>query len=99
MSADTETYPQFKDDRTPKQHVTHTELIGGLDTFMSGWGRAEGKRSFAYWACEPSDVDQVRRWVRGRGDIQMGERHEAHCDHGDALVHIYVVTPTHPALS
>ena len=33
---------KFIDDRTPEQRKTHHVLWGGTDTFLSGWGKAEG---------------------------------------------------------
>jgi hypothetical protein len=91
----------FKDDRLTGDHSLYTELVGGRDTFMSGWGDAPGS-SFAFWACRPADVKLVEAWVEGRGDISsVRVRHDAgacpvqlskrdHC-------HIYPVGEGHPA--
>jgi hypothetical protein len=90
---------QFDDDRTPEQQRTHHVLIGGTDSFLSGWGKAEGGQSYAFWACEPTVANRVERWVRNRGDMQRVRivgtgykpRGAGHC-------HVYVVTDAHPAL-
>lgn len=91
----------FKDERTEVERSTHTVLIGGRDSFMSGWGGARGGSSFAYWACEPSDVFTVSAWVEGRGDITLvpiddllnTDREEPeHC-------HIYTVREGHVSLA
>lgn len=90
----------IKDDRSPEQKLTHARLIGGRDNFLSGWGKAQGSSSYAAWACEPKDAARVRRWVENRGDIvRIREFDEGHCPSGpNDQYHIYVVTPTHPAL-
>ena len=33
---------ELNDDRTEAQKRTHTCLIAGTDSFLSGWGKAEG---------------------------------------------------------
>lgn len=91
----------FEDDRSDEQKRTHPILIRGTDSFMSGWGGADGGASYAFWAVRLEDAYQVERWVRNRSDIQRvrevaGDYRPksgacAHC-------HIYVVEPGHPAL-
>jgi len=95
---------EIQDDRTPEQTETHTILIGGYDSFLSGWGKAEGGASYAFWACRERDRAQVARWVKRRGDISniralrcresiasIRRIKGAHC-------HIYAVNKNHPAL-
>jgi hypothetical protein len=85
----------IQDDRTPEQKTTHTNLAGGRDSFMSGWGEAEGGASYAYWACTDASVDAVTRWVESRGDITVSLYNPASkAKH----THVYVVGPNHPAL-
>lgn len=90
----------FQDDRTAAERATLTVLVGGRDSFMSGWGKADGGSSFAYWACEPDQVFAVSSWVEARGDITLvpiadlleGDRHETeHC-------HVYAVRANHVSL-
>ena len=92
----------FVDDRTGHQRKTHSVIILGTDSFLSGWGEAKGGSSYAGWACKPEDQYEVERWVRRRGDMKrvrvvesdykpQGGKH-GHC-------HIYVVENGHPALS
>ena len=98
----------FRDDRTDEQQHTHTALVVGRDTFMSGWGGAP-RRSYAAWACLPSDVDKVLAWVCSRSDMRnvrivMGNTYGwvprgFDSDKGDHF-HVYVVDyPEHPALA
>lgn len=95
-----ESFPQFKDDRTEEQKQTHCVLWGGTDSFLSGWGCAENRQSFAFWACRDGDGNRVERWVRHRGDIKRVRQvmSDYRCG-SDALVHIYVVDDNHPAMS
>lgn len=93
----------FKDDRTDEEKKTLTHFVKGRDTFLSGWGDAKGKRSYAVWACKPEHATQVGNWVRGRSDmrnvvegIQFKSVH-APTYRGD-LVHVYAVGDEHPAL-
>jgi hypothetical protein len=59
----------FIDDRTEEQKKTHVLAVVGTDTFMSGWGGAEGGKSYAGWACRPEDLWPTERRVRARGDM------------------------------
>ena len=73
--------------------------IGGVDTFMAGWGGAEGGRSFAIWSCSASDADAVMAWVESRGDIERprvitGTLTTKPKDH----VHVYNVNHNHISL-
>ena len=81
------------------QNMGHDCFIGGIDTTLSGWGGAEGGRSFAVWACTDSDADRVMEWVKSRCDIKKprfiaGSLTTRANDH----VSVYVVGPGHPAL-
>ena len=91
---------KIQDDRTLEQKATHTVLIIGTDSFMSGWGEAKGGASYAAWACEPKDAPQVLAWVERRTDMKR-----VRVVYGDyrpnsqlcAHLHIYVVDDNHPA--
>lgn len=83
----------FKDDRTPEQRKTHTEIVLMSDAFMSGWGGAGNGPSYAGWACRPEKTREVELRIRARKEarrvrIVSGDyrppRIEGHC-------HIYVV--------
>lgn len=85
--------------------MSHRVLVGGVDSFMSGWGDADGGKSYAFWGCRPEDEVAVREWVGHRDEIrrvrvvvhsttskppvQMSARD--HC-------HVYHVREGHPAL-
>lgn len=91
----------WKDDRTEEQRRALTVLVGGKDTYLSGWGRAEGGDSWALWACRPEDEEAVRRWVQSRGDIPRVTQHEPaniRRTAGVVHVHIYVADEEHIAV-
>ena len=52
------------DDRNMEQRKTHTCLVIGSDTLLSGWGYADKGKSFAAWACTENDLEKVFRWVK-----------------------------------
>lgn len=60
----------FEDDRTGEQRQTHTLAVIGTDSFMSGWGGAEGGLSYAGWACTPEQLNDCREWVEGRSEMK-----------------------------
>lgn len=61
---------EFQDDRTAEEKRTHPIIVLMTDSFMSGWGKAEGGPSYAGWACTLHDVDEVERRIRKRGDAK-----------------------------
>lgn len=89
----------IQDDRTAEQRNTHTWLIAGTDSFMSGWGHARNGTSIAVWACEPQHRSKVLQWVENRGDMKrVREVGSNYRPHGHGHCHIYVVGPDHPSL-
>jgi len=60
----------IQDDRTEQQKATHDCLVVGTDDGLSGWGLAEGGKSYAAWACTGEDLPAVEAWVRARGDMK-----------------------------
>ena len=90
---------EFKDDRTPEQHETHTELVVALDMFMSGWGSASNGKSYCAWACHPYHIEAVLEWVKKRGDLSNIRLAESNYKpRGNGHFHIYVIHNNHPAL-
>ncbi len=96
---------EVQDDRTAAQRGKLTSLIVGTDSFLSGWGGAEGGASYAAWACTSEDEPTVLDWVESRSDMKrirvlydpphMPYRpNSRHCAH----LHIYVVKPSHPSV-
>ena len=68
----------IKDQRTDKEKETSNYFVMGRDTFMSGWGEAEDKLSYAVWFCETKEqYDLLLSWVKDRGDMK-------HVEGGDA---------------
>ena len=61
---------EFKDDRTPEQHKTHTVIVLMTDGFMSGWGRARNGPSYAGWACRPDQLNEEERRIRARSEAR-----------------------------
>ena len=86
------------DDRSDSERKTHTYIVVGTDSFMSGWGLAKGGASFAAWACTKNDLEAVLAWVRNRGDMRRVRVVGAGWRPRAAHTHIYVVHPGHPAL-
>ena len=84
---------EFVDDRTEEQKKTHPYIFGGTDSFMSGWGGAEGGSSYAFWACTQEDWSYCKSYVLNRGDLKRvrqvsndykpNARNCAHC-------HVYI---------
>ena len=92
------------DDRTADQRRTHRHLIIGTDSFLSGWGEAQGGVSYAAWACRPQDRDKVFAWVHSRSDMKrvreiLDTDGSPYRPKGQGHCHIYVVNDEHPALS
>ena len=89
-----------QDDRTLEEMETHTCIVAGTDSFLSGWGAARGGVSYAGWACRYENLDQVERWVRDRSDMKrvriVGSNWRPR---GVGHTHIYVVNDGHPALN
>ena len=90
---------EYQDDRTDKERETHQDIVLMTDTFMSGWGRADGGTSYAGWACRPEHVNQVKRWVCGRGESRNVEVVDGDFrPQGIGHTHIYVVNDGHPSI-
>ena len=95
---------KVRDDRTAEQKQTHTWLIIGTDSFLSGWGGASDGASYAAWACKPEDRSRVLAWVENRSDMkrvrefsEYGDNHYRPSAKGDC--HIYLADENHPALA
>lgn len=89
----------LEDDRSDGQKKTHTTLVVGTDRVMSGWGLAQGGRSYAAWACLPEDEAHVLQWVESRSDMtRVRVVYGAWRPKGTGHAHIYVVHSDHSAL-
>ena len=87
------------DDRTPEQKLTHKILVVGTDSFMSGWGEAEGGSSYAVWACKEEDSKKVFEWVEKRPEMKRVRIvADPYKPKGKGHCHIYVVDDDHAAL-
>lgn len=97
----TRTKTVLKDDRTEAERLTHTDVIIGRDTFLSGWGHAENKISFAGWACEPQYAQVVKAWVKSRSDMRNVKIVSSDYEPSGSNwhYHIYVVNEGHPSLN
>lgn len=90
----------LQDDRTAEQRETHQHLIIGTDSFLSGWGKADGGTSYAAWACTEGQRKRVLQWVESRGDMKrVRETYGTYRPSGRGHCHIYVVREAHPALA
>lgn len=90
----------FVDDRTEEEKKTHPVAWGGTDSFMSGWGAAEGGSSYAFWAFPEGYGNKVESWVRGRGEMRRVREIilDGYKPTGRGHCHIYVVNPGHPSI-
>jgi len=90
---------EYNDDRTEAQRATHRLAWIGTDSFLSGWGKAEGGMSYAGWAFPQGKADNVERWVQHRGDMQRVRLVvlDGYRPRGTGHCHIYVVEEGHPA--
>lgn len=87
------------DHRTAAQKHTHTVLIHGVDTCLSGWGHATNGTSVAAWACTPDVVPEVRAWVESRSDIiEVQIAWDGNPPSDCKQLSIYVVDANHPAM-
>ena len=88
-----------RDDRTIDQEQTHTCIVAGTDSLLSGWGKAQNGFSIAGWACTPNNENKVLKWVKNRGDMyDIGVFDNYINPVGPGDCHIYVVTESHPSL-
>ena len=58
----------FQDDRKPEQKGWLICLM--TDSFMSGWGGAQGGPSYAGWAFPDGEQAACESWVRHRSDAK-----------------------------
>ena len=93
------------DDRNENELVSHPNLIGGLDSYLSGWGRADLVNSYAYWACADEHVKAVEKWVSSREEFsgvcvfKSVEDISSYVTSSEYdLVHVYVVDENHRAV-
>lgn len=90
----------WQDERTEAERESHHFGVSMIDTFLSGWGGAEGGLSRAVWACRTEHIETVEKWVRSRGDARRVQvvrlkGYRPRCKH----CHIYVVRDGHPSLA
>jgi hypothetical protein len=91
---------ELVDDRTVEQKKSHSCIVVGTDSFLSGWGRAKNGRSYAGWACRREDLEKVFSWVKNRSDMKRVRI--VRCNYrpsGSGHCHIYVVNEEHPAIN
>lgn len=60
----------YRDDRTEEQKKTHALAFVGTDSFMSGWGGAEGGMSYAGWAFKDGELNQCESMINHRSDMK-----------------------------
>jgi len=70
---------------------------------MSGWGKAEGGKSYAVWACKMDDRSKVFDWVTNRSDMKKvrevySPESSPYQPRGIGHCQMYAVTDEHPSL-
>jgi len=92
----------IKDRRTIEQKHNLNRFVIGYDPWMSGWGEAEGMKSYAVWACSEDDLSTVEHWVRTVKSADLLNIRVldslAALPQGDVHISIYPVTENHVAL-
>jgi hypothetical protein len=80
------------DDRTEEQMLTHRLAVVGTDSFMSGWGGAEGGMSYAAWAFKDGQESACLATISNRGDMKRVRvvNLDGYQAKGAAHCHIYV---------
>ena len=88
-----------KDDRNDEQKKTHRWAVVARDSFLSGWGHAQGGASRCAWACAPdANIDRLENWVRSRSDmkyVNVVNLDNYRPARGTAHFHIYVCNKDH----
>lgn len=95
---------EINDDRKPEDMVSHSRIVMAHDTFLSGWGPAENRKSYAAWACRPEDEEAVFEWVSAREEMRKVEVYDGGSNfnpkpQSNDMLHIYVVRDGHPAIN
>jgi len=91
--------PKIQDDRTEAQRNSHRYAVVATDSFMSGWGGAQGGASVAAWAYDSATSERrLLEWVESRKEMKRVrvvdlKGYRPRCAH----LHIYVVEPGHPS--
>lgn len=85
----------MNDDRNVEQQKTHPIAVMGYDNFLSGWGEAAGKASYAAWACTYEEREACEEYVRSRSDMQRVQVIEIDTYRlpANSMLHIYVFDP------
>ena len=89
-----------QDDRTAAERISHVCFVKARDTFLSGYGDAEGGTSYAVWCCRPADHTKVGEWVKGRAemvDLTTDFNPDTYKLKRRDRIHIYVVNDNHAA--
>jgi hypothetical protein len=73
------------------------------DKFMSGWGQAEGRSSYAAWLCRENQLPYVRQWVESRPemthvDVLIRDAAASRAKRSRNHWSFYVVEGRHPSL-
>lgn len=81
----------ISDDRSSDAEKSLPLLVLMTDRFLSGWGEARSRPSYAAWACSSENLDCCLFWVRSRSDaknvrIVSRDYRPSHSAH----LHIYV---------
>jgi hypothetical protein len=91
---------QIQDERTTEEKEHLPLLIVGTDSFLSGWGKAEGGKSYAAWACQKRDENRVLEWVEKRSDMKrVRVVYGSYRPSGKGHLHVYPVLENHPSLN
>lgn len=84
----------MQDDRNDEQLLSHPFLVIATDKFMSGWGLAEGGKSYMAWACRECDVDEAIAKLKARKEMyRLRLVYGSYRPKGKGHCHVYVFKP------
>jgi hypothetical protein len=84
----------IQDDRNDEQILSHPFLVIATDTFMSGWGLAEGGVSYMAWACREEDVQRAIEKLKARKEMRrVRVVYGSYRPKGKGHCHVYVFNP------
>ena len=84
------------DRREPAELAGDYVLIGGRDSFMSGWGNGVGG-SYAYWSVPRHLADTMLQWVKARDEFSRVKVYQTIPYKPKGHVSVYAYNPKHPA--
>jgi hypothetical protein len=87
---------QVNDRRQQAELAGEYVLVGGRDSFMSGWGQGVDG-SYAYWSVPRHLADTMLQWVKARDEFPRDKVYQVVPYKARGHVSVYAYNPKHPA--